>query len=66
MVNLRGISSLTSVSSSGFDIREIATKLKITRETARTHLRRILSKTDTHRQGELISLVLRSVPVRQA
>jgi DNA-binding CsgD family transcriptional regulator/PAS domain-containing protein len=47
---------------SGLSVQEIAAELRITRETVRTHLRRILSKTNTRRQGELISLVHRSVP----
>jgi len=51
---------------SGFSMEEISVKLKITRETARTHLRRVLGKTQTKRQGELISLVLRSIPFARA
>ena len=47
---------------SGQSVEEISTHIGITRETARTHLRRVLSKTNTRRQGELISLVLRSIP----
>jgi DNA-binding CsgD family transcriptional regulator len=31
-------------------------------DTVRTHVKRILSKTSTTRQGELISLVLRTAP----
>jgi DNA-binding CsgD family transcriptional regulator len=52
----------TSCLATGFSVEEIAAELNISRETARTHLRRILSKTHTRRQGELISLVLRSIP----
>jgi DNA-binding CsgD family transcriptional regulator len=47
---------------SGFSLEEISGQLSITRETARTHMRRVLSKTQTRRQGELISLLLRSIP----
>ena len=43
---------------SGLSLAEIAERLNITRETARTHLKRILSKTGTHRQAELTRLLL--------
>ncbi|MGH9665711.1 MAG: helix-turn-helix transcriptional regulator, partial [Bryobacteraceae bacterium] len=46
----------------GQSVEEIAAEAKISVETVRTHLKRILSKTGTERQGELISLILRSVP----
>src|SRR5580698_6687730 len=52
----------TSRLAHGESLEEISDGLGITRETARTHLRRVLSKTQTHRQGELIALVLRSIP----
>jgi len=42
----------------GRALEEAANELGITRNTARTHMKRIFSKTNTHRQGELISLVL--------
>lgn len=47
----------------GESVEEISGKLGVTVDTVRTHVKRILSKTSTQRQGELISLVLRSVPV---
>jgi DNA-binding CsgD family transcriptional regulator len=43
-------------------VEEVAAKLNISIETVRTHVRRVLSKTATNRQGELIALVLRTVP----
>jgi DNA-binding CsgD family transcriptional regulator len=46
----------------GQSIEEIATAMGVGIETVRTHVRRALSKTGTSRQGELIALVLRSVP----
>lgn len=49
----------------GRSAEEIAVEAKISIETVRTHIKRTLSKTGTERQGELISLILRSVPVRQ-
>lgn len=49
----------------GRSLEEIAAELRISLETARTHAKRALSKTGTERQGELISLILRSVPLRQ-
>lgn len=48
----------------GRSVEETAMDLGITVETARTHVRRVLSKTTTGRQGELISLVLRMAPFR--
>jgi DNA-binding CsgD family transcriptional regulator/PAS domain-containing protein len=41
---------------------EIAKQTRISIETVRTHLRRIMSKTNTNRQGAVISLILRSTP----
>lgn len=49
----------------GQSVEEIAAEAKISVDTVRTHLKRILAKTGTTRQGELISLILRSVPVRR-
>jgi DNA-binding CsgD family transcriptional regulator len=46
----------------GRSVEEIAEETSISIETVRTHVRRILSKTATGRQAELISLVLRTVP----
>jgi DNA-binding CsgD family transcriptional regulator len=46
----------------GRSVDEVAAELKISVETVRTHVRRVLAKTATSRQGELISLVLRTVP----
>lgn len=42
----------------GFDLTGTAAHLSICRETARTHLRRVLAKTGTHRQAELIRLLV--------
>jgi DNA-binding CsgD family transcriptional regulator len=42
----------------GFDVREIAGLLGITLETGRFHIKRILVKTDTRRQSELMRLML--------
>jgi DNA-binding CsgD family transcriptional regulator len=46
----------------GKSLEESAGELSITRETARTHLKRIFDKTSTHRQGELVHLLLTAVP----
>jgi DNA-binding CsgD family transcriptional regulator len=46
----------------GWSAEEIAEELGVSLETIRTHIRRILSKTATARQGQLISLVLRTAP----
>jgi len=44
----------------GRDLAEAAERLGITRETARSHLKSIFSKTDTNRQSELIALMQRA------
>src|SRR5262249_30862533 len=49
----------------GRSAEEIAQDLNVSIQTVRTHIKRVLSKTSTTRQGELISLVLRSVPFRR-
>jgi len=51
---------VTGKLSQGQSADEIARQLGVSVETVRTHIRRALSKTATGRQGELISLVLRT------
>jgi DNA-binding CsgD family transcriptional regulator len=46
----------------GLDLRDAADRLAISTVTARSHLRHIFLKTDTHRQSELVTLFLRSTP----
>lgn len=46
----------------GYASKEIADALKISRETLKSHLKHIFKKTGTHRQSELISVVMRSFP----
>jgi DNA-binding CsgD family transcriptional regulator len=53
---------VTSLLVQGHSMEEIAAELGVSLETVRTHVRRVFSKTATNRQGELIALVLRSVP----
>lgn len=43
----------------GLDIPQIATRLGIGVGTARWYLKRVLEKTNTHRQAELVSLIIR-------
>jgi DNA-binding CsgD family transcriptional regulator len=50
----------------GQNAEEIAAESKTSVETVRTHIKRILSKTSTSRQSELVSLILRSMPFRRA
>ncbi len=45
----------------GVGIADVAQRLNISVETARTHVRRLLTKTGTHRQSDLILLLLREV-----
>jgi DNA-binding CsgD family transcriptional regulator len=42
----------------GLSVEEIATSLRVSKQTVRTQLRRIFGKTGTGRQGELIRLLL--------
>ncbi|HTM03591.1 MAG TPA: helix-turn-helix transcriptional regulator [Vicinamibacterales bacterium] len=51
---------------SGESLREAATGLGMAYETARSHLRRIFSKTNTSRQSELITLLTRIPTARPA
>jgi DNA-binding CsgD family transcriptional regulator len=56
---------VTSLLAKGRSVEEIAAETRVSIETTRTHVRRVLQKTGTSRQGELIALVLRSAPVTQ-
>jgi DNA-binding CsgD family transcriptional regulator/PAS domain-containing protein len=47
----------------GKSVEEIAEESEVAIATVRTHIKRTLAKTGTERQGELISLILRSTPV---
>ena len=47
----------------GHSVEEIAAQTGVAAGTVRTHLKRILAKTATSRQGELIALILRSLPL---
>lgn len=44
----------------GLDLGEAADQLRVSVNTVRAHLRQIFEKTGTHRQGQLVSLLLRS------
>ena len=49
----------------GQDLREASTHLGVSQSTTQTHLKRILEKTGTHRQAEVVALILRSLaPIR--
>jgi DNA-binding CsgD family transcriptional regulator/PAS domain-containing protein len=50
---------LAALLAEGWPLREAARKLGISYQTARTHLRHVLSKTMTDRQPELVRLILR-------
>lgn len=54
---------LASLLANGDDLRACAGKLRITYGTARVRLAQLFQKTGTRRQGELISRLLRLVPV---
>jgi DNA-binding CsgD family transcriptional regulator len=53
---------VTTLLVGGLNFEEVSEALNISYETVRTHVRRVLAKTSTTRQGELISLVLRTIP----
>ncbi len=48
---------LTSQLTRGLSLSEAADETRISRETARSHLKAILRKTGTHRQSELMGLL---------
>lgn len=52
--------ALTRLMLTGAGLTEAAATLRVTRNTAKTHLRAVFLKTDTSRQGDLIRAVLRS------
>jgi DNA-binding CsgD family transcriptional regulator len=56
---------VASLLASGMAVSRIADELSITRETVRTHLRRIFLKTGCHRQGDLIRVLLGSFQTPQ-
>lgn len=51
--------ALTTRLLEGLDLGEVAASLRIAMSTARFHLARILAKTGTRRQAELLRLILR-------
>lgn len=59
-------SRLCGLLASGKDIASAAMSLKITYGTARSQLKSILAKTDTHRQGELMLLLAALGPSHQS
>ncbi|HOX43790.1 MAG TPA: helix-turn-helix transcriptional regulator [Myxococcota bacterium] len=57
----RAESRLASLLVSGLSLEESAKRLGVTTNTARTHLKRVFAKTQTSRQGDLVSLLLSGV-----
>jgi DNA-binding CsgD family transcriptional regulator len=51
---------LAGLLAAGVSLDEAAGTLRVTRETARCHLKRLFDKTDTRRQSALIALILRA------
>lgn len=49
---------LAAILMQGKSVDQVANEMQISTNTARTHLKRVFSKTNTSRQGELISLLL--------
>ena len=58
----RAEARLAALLAAGEDLRFAATKLSITYGTARVRLAQIFQKTDTRRQGELIKILLSTLP----
>jgi len=46
----------------GADLKQISEELSISLTTVRTHLQHVFDKTDTHRQAELVRLLLVLTP----
>ena len=57
----RAEARLTAALAAGKSVEEVALESSVSLNTARTHLKSVLTKTGTSRQGELVALVLRSV-----
>jgi DNA-binding CsgD family transcriptional regulator len=61
LISLFGLTAaearLASLVTSGAALDEIAGQLRIARETARSQLKAVFAKTETHRQGELVALL---------
>ncbi len=53
-------SKIAALMMNGKSLEEVTAELKISKSTTRNHLKRIFGKTGTNRQGELVSLLLRS------
>ena len=53
--------SLAMLLANGLTLDEASDELGVSRNTARTHLRAVFSKTGVSRQTGLVSLILRSV-----
>lgn len=49
----------------GLDVRSIAVHLCVSPETIRSHLKRLFSKTDTHRQPELLLALVRAAELHR-
>lgn len=47
----------------GEDLDDVAQRLRVTKGTARIHLRRVFLKTDTRRQAQLVALIHRAAPI---
>jgi DNA-binding CsgD family transcriptional regulator len=48
--------------SRGISLKQISDELSVSYETIRTHVQHVFDKTDTHRQGELVRLLLAHRP----
>jgi len=57
----RSEARVASLVAAGMSLEEISEKLSIQANTARAHLKQVFSKTDTGRQAELVSLLLRTL-----
>jgi DNA-binding CsgD family transcriptional regulator len=55
----RAEATVVSLLAAGCSIKEICSRLQIRLSTVRTHLRHLYEKTNTSRQAELVSYVLR-------
>jgi DNA-binding CsgD family transcriptional regulator len=58
--------ALAAMIAGGERLETAAERLGLASETARSHLKRVFAKTDTHSQAQLVALLLRAVPFDDA
>lgn len=57
---------LAEIMVQGESLERASERMGVRKSTARAHLKHLMQKVDAHRQGELISILLKAPPVRQS